>query len=216
MTFRDAGHGRHPVDHHAEFHAHVTTHDGSSLALDVPTAITPTLPPLFAIVSIHNSTLTGHLGWRKTLSILRRQFHWPRMRQDVRTYVLRCLECQFSKAHHRTRRVGRLVPLKYKYDMQILSIDFVGPISPISARGMRYILVVICNFSNLVWFIPTPDESSATAAEALLNIFLQYGFPERLLSDRGTFFLASKVSAGYAQNLSSDRVIILAHDSRVG
>ena len=39
----------------------------------------------------------------------------------------------------------------------------------------------------------TPDETSGTTAQILLNLFLAYGFPVRLLSDRGSNFLSALV-----------------------
>ena len=147
-----------------------------------------------AIRAIHDSPMTGHLGARKTIGILRRQFYWPRMRKDILDYVFSCETCQLSKQRTLNRRAGSLHPLPYDRLMKIISADYVGPIAPVSARGNRYILVVMDNFSNLIWLVPTPDETAKTTAEALLKIFLANGFPDSFLSDRGSNFLSSTVS----------------------
>ena len=36
----------------------------------------------------------GHLGYRKVLSIIRRNFVWPRLAADVKAYCESCTECQ--------------------------------------------------------------------------------------------------------------------------
>jgi len=147
-----------------------------------------------AIQSIHDSALTGHLGLRKTLSILRRQFYWPQLTRDVSDYVKTCPVCQMAKPRSPNRRVGALNPIQYDRVMQVVSADFIGPISPASSAGNRYVLCIVDNFSNLLWLLPTSDESAKTVAAGLLRIFLEYGFPDTLLSDRGAAFLGTVVS----------------------
>ena len=174
--------------------------DGSCLRyryVDSSGSYTPVvLPTIFqqrALAETHHSPVSGHLGLRKTLAILQRQFYWPRLKADARRFVLTCHVCQVSKRRGPNPRFGSLHPIEYEFPMHTVSIDVVGPISPVSAKGNRYIFVVVDNFTNHIWLFATPDETSGTTAQILLNLFLAYGFPVRLLSDRGSNFLSALV-----------------------
>ena len=77
---------------------------------------------------------------------------------------------------------------QHKWDE--VSIDHCGPF-PVTAEGYNYLLVVMDNFSKFLVVIPTVGVDAATTARALFyEVFMTYGFPERILSDRGQAFLA--------------------------
>ena len=77
----------------------------------------------------------------------------------------------------------------YKYPFYTLGIDFVGEL-PISPNNNKWLLTCVCPISNYLISIPLPDKTATTTANALFNhVFLKYGFPEILQSDRGGEFL---------------------------
>ena len=39
------------------------------------------------ISSHHDSPITGHLGYQKTQELIERQYYWPRLATDIRSYV---------------------------------------------------------------------------------------------------------------------------------
>lgn len=45
----------------------------------------------------HDTSMAGHGGYLKTLKCLSAHFFWPRMKSDVKQYVLNCLICQQAK-----------------------------------------------------------------------------------------------------------------------
>ena len=45
----------------------------------------------------HDTKWAGHLGEERTLALLARSFHWPKMKEDVQTYVKTCHVCQVDK-----------------------------------------------------------------------------------------------------------------------
>ena len=45
----------------------------------------------------HDAVLYGHLGARKTFSMIARNFWWPRMRAENFQYVRSCQLCQRAK-----------------------------------------------------------------------------------------------------------------------
>ena len=67
-------------------------------------------------------------------------------------------------------------------------IDLVGPIVPCSEEGHKYILTLIDYASSFPEAVPLKHVTSASVAEALMNIFSRVGIPKEILSDRGTQF----------------------------
>ena len=61
---------------------------------------------------------------------------------------------------------------------------------PTSPSGNKWILTAVCPFSNYLISVPVPDKTATTAAQVLFHhVFLKYGFPAVLQSDRGGEFL---------------------------
>ena len=66
-----------------------------------------------------------------------------------------------------------------------VAIDLVGPLSPASSAGHRYILTLIDFASGWAEAIALKDLDSIAVSEALLEIFSRVGIPREILSDRG-------------------------------
>lgn len=46
---------------------------------------------------LHNSPQGGHSGYYKTLHIAHREFYWPKMKGDIKTFIKECDICQQQK-----------------------------------------------------------------------------------------------------------------------
>ncbi len=74
--------------------------------------------------------------------------------------------------------------------MVALQIDWVVSL-PRSARGNKYFLTVVCDFTKWIECLPAPKDTTETTAYLLMNhIFSIFGMPLRVNSDRGTHFPA--------------------------
>ena len=58
----------------------------------------------------HDTKWVGHPGEERTLALLARSFHWPKMKEDVQAYVKTCHVCQVDKIE-RKKEAGLLQPL---------------------------------------------------------------------------------------------------------
>ncbi|GAU44890.1 hypothetical protein TSUD_400530 [Trifolium subterraneum] len=58
----------------------------------------------------HTSHICGHAGFHRTLDRIQAQFHWKRMREDIKEYVQQCTICQQAKTVNRNP-AGLLHPL---------------------------------------------------------------------------------------------------------
>lgn len=76
-------------------------------------------------------------------------------------------------------------PLTPQVSLTALGVDYVGEL-PKSPSGNIWILTVVCPFSNFLQAIPVPEKTATTTAHALLyEVFLIFGLPATLQSDRG-------------------------------
>ena len=71
-----------------------------------------------------------------------------------------------------------------------VAIDLVGPISPPSEEGHRYILTLVDFSTRYPEAVPLKNIDTKTVAEALVDIFSRLGVLEEILSDLGTQFVS--------------------------
>ncbi|XP_076033642.1 uncharacterized protein LOC143020782 [Oratosquilla oratoria] len=105
------------------------------LALVVPKECRP------IILSVgHENLLAGHFSQRKTAMKIADKFFWPGMAVDIRDFCRSCDICQRMSSKGRVTPVP-LHPLPIITEpFSRVAIDLVGPLSPPSAEGHRYIL----------------------------------------------------------------------------
>ena len=136
----------------------------------------------------HESPLAGHLSHRKTGKKISDQFYWPGMWSDVRIFCKSCDICQRMSIKGRNKPV----PLKQlpiiTEPFSRVAVDIVGPLSPPTSEGHRYLLTLIDFSTGFPEAVPLKDITSISVAEALLTIFSRVGIPQEILSDRGTQF----------------------------
>lgn len=136
----------------------------------------------------HESPLAGHFGHRKTDMRLRQHFFWPSVTSDVRTFCQSCDVCQRLSPKGRVKSVP-LEPMPIVTEpFSKVAIDLVGPLSPRSTAGNRYILTLIDFATGFPEAVPLKEIDSISVAEALLLIFSRVGIPREILSDRGSQF----------------------------
>jgi hypothetical protein len=89
-------------------------------ALWVQTSLTISI-----IGSEHNSKVASHMGQENTKELIRRNFWWPKMNEDIVGFVRSCPECQKNKSS-KHKPYGLLQPHDTPYvPWQSLSIDFI-------------------------------------------------------------------------------------------
>ena len=72
--------------------------------------------------------------------------------------------------------------------MMRIAVDTFGPIRQ-SKNDSTVLLVVMDFLTRFAWTVPLPNQQASTLARAMINVFLQVGFPTELLSDGGTNFI---------------------------
>lgn len=137
----------------------------------------------------HSSPFTIHPGSTKMYRDLKQNFWWNGMKQDVATFVAKCLTCQQVKIEHQ-RASGLLQPLEiptWKWDQ--ISTEFVTGF-PNTQKRHDAIWVVIDRLTKSAHFLPIcKDYSISRLAEILREEIVRlHGTPAAIISDRDPRF----------------------------
>ena len=138
----------------------------------------------------HGSIVGGHLGIKKTSDKIESAFYWPGIQGDVTRFCKSCDVCQKTV---NKGSVPKLPPQKMPLidkPFKRVPIDLVGPISPPSEEGHRYILTLVDFATRYPEAVPLKTIDTENVAEALVNIFSRLGVAEEILSDLGTQFVS--------------------------
>ena len=126
-----------------------------------------------------------HRGIAATHASLREACFWPGDKKAVEDFVNNCRICSIVRPKYFPKPNE---PLMTKSPMEILAMDYIGPLP--DSGGNRYILTVIDIFSKYAFAFPVKDMSAVTLIEKCKEVFSLVGFPNCVLTDRGTQFLS--------------------------
>lgn len=122
----------------------------------------------FILESAHDKG--GHWGRKGTQVKLRDYVYWPDPSEDVARYIGGCIQCA---RHGPALRSQPLHPIHVIYPLQLLGMDWIGPL-PITKSGIMYIFHVICYFSRYSFIFASPTANSKDVTWLLRILFVQY------------------------------------------
>ena len=165
---------------------HVYGKGGSQISqLVVPKQLRETVIKL-----AHDPPMGGHLGAKKTRERIWGTFYWPGLCSQVRRYCESCEQCQRVVPRGRVPRVPmQHLPLVDE-PFQRVAVDIVGPITPASDRGNRFILVTVDYATRYPDAVPLKGIEAERVAEALWEIWSRVCIPREVLTDQGSQFTA--------------------------
>jgi Integrase zinc binding domain/Integrase core domain len=136
----------------------------------------------------HDGLLSAHLGRKKTLNRVSSDFYWRGVSDQVKRYCMSCDKCQknVSKGQIVRAPLGKLPVIKTPFDTVCLAI--VGPITPVSEKGNRYILTLICVASRYSDAVALKNIDTVTVADALIEMYSRFEIPRRVHTDCGSQF----------------------------
>ena len=144
---------------------------------------------LLILYEVHKTPYSGHPGYQKTVTMLRKEYFWPNMKSEVAEYIARCLDCQQVKTEHQ-HPAGLLQPLPIpSWKWEIISLDFITGL-PRNQNQNDSIMVVVDKLSKAEHFIPvkTTYKAANTTNIFLKQIFRLHGVPKVIISDRDPKF----------------------------
>jgi cytochrome b len=129
----------------------------------------PKNPQNVILYTEHNSIVAGHFGQDKMIELIRYNFWWPKMDQEIIEYITSCLEYQKDKAScHKPYGLLLLLELLYALWTSI-AMDCITDL-PLS-EDCDQLWVIIDRFTKMAHFIPLKKDQKT--AEHLVRIFTQ-------------------------------------------
>jgi len=137
--------------------------------------------------SEHDTKVAGHMGQDKTIELIRRNFWWARMNEQIINFVRSCPECQRNKAS-RHQPYGLASPLELPYaPWQSIAMDFITDLLP--SEGRNQLWVVIDRFTKMAHFIPLREKTASDLAKIFAReVWRFHGLPADIVSDRDSRF----------------------------
>ena len=138
------------------------------------------------IREFHDSLLAGHMGVTRTVYRLLDRVYWPGLRGDVRTYIKSCTVCIARKSPCPRKIPMGHVEVGHRWDR--VAMDLLD-MSVTTARGNRYVLVIVDCFTRWTEAFPLPDKTAHSVADAFFNnVVCRFGMPIVIHSDQGREF----------------------------
>ena len=125
------------------------------------------------------------------MELIKRNYWWPGICNDVRKYVQGCQECQQNKVQH-MKKAAPLHPLPTsKTPWEEISIDVIGPLSRSEDKDAT--LVVVDRFSKMIRLMATTTSISSSEVARIYrdNIWKIHGIPKKIISNRGPQFTST-------------------------
>ena len=132
----------------------------------------------------------GHMAAEKTTSLIRREYFWLNMVDDVKKYCQSCVPCARNRPPPARPSARFTLSSQPQEPWQEIAMDIKGPFGKKPTnQGNRYVLVVMDLLTRAAEMIPIPDKSAKTVANAIVRaVFCRRGIPESFLTDRGCEF----------------------------
>ena len=141
----------------------------------------------------HALPVSGHLSAETTYARLKNLVYWPKMKEEVFSYVRGCLTCQESKVPPAPGKY-LMTPIVASMPLERVVMDVLGPLR-VTEDGNKYIIIFTDHFTKWTAAVAMPDQLARTVAEALVEkVILCVGPMHTLASDQGTNFLSQIVS----------------------
>jgi hypothetical protein len=102
---------------------------------------------------MRNAPYIGNPGYHKSITAIRSQYFWPRMKKEVANYITKCLACRKVKTEHK-HPTGLLQPfpiLEWKWE--VATIYFIKNL-PRVVKQHDSIMVVVEKLTKATHFIP--------------------------------------------------------------
>ena len=125
--------------------------------------VIPVLKRREFIREFHDSLFAGHMGVTRTVYRLLDRVYWPGLRGDVQTYIKSCTVCITRKSPCPRKIPMGHVEVGHRWDR--VAMDLLD-MSVTTARGNRYVLVIVDCFTRWTEAFPLPDKTAQSVADA--------------------------------------------------
>ena len=148
---------------------------------------------------------SGHNGFPRTYSAIRRLYYWKGIKEDVLQHCRNCYTCQLHKTDAVKFEAKHFKPsLK---PMDFIAMDLIGEFHLPSSQGNRYALTGVCMLTGFTWCIPIKLKKATDVARAYMqHVYSILGGSTKILTDNGTEF-KNEVFKEVLQKLGTEKLI---------
>ena len=148
---------------------------------------------------------SGHNGFPRTYSAIRRLYYWKGIKEDVRQHCTNCYTCQLHRIAAVKFEAKHFKPSMKPMDF--IAMDLIGEFHPPSSNGNRYALTGVCMLTGFTWCIPIKSKKASDVARAYMqHVYSVLGGSTKILTDNGTEF-KNKVFKEMLQSLGTEKLI---------
>ena len=135
---------------------------------------------------------SGHNGFRRTYNALKRQYYRPGMRKRILHHCKVCYQCSLQNQGMLETEFGHFnIP---SLPMEFICMDLMGPISPQTLKGNKYMLTVIDTLTGYTIAVTIPDKKAEMVCRAYQDhVYCTFGGSSRILTDNGTEFRSKEM-----------------------
>ena len=136
----------------------------------------------------------GHLGIERTASLLRDQFYWPTMIENIEHHIKSCSRCLRFKTQPEKAKLNPIIATR---PLELVHIDYLTIEPPANSKSDKDInvLIIIDHFTQYAQAHITSSQKAPVVAKTLWDhFFVHHGFPEKILSDQGCNFESLLIS----------------------
>jgi hypothetical protein len=170
----------------------------------------------FVIEMAHTEMPYGHLGIAATSWIIKRNFYWNSMVQDIKAYIKKCEECQYTKNLKITPGVMLPIQQKVTRPFQLIGIDIAGPL-PKTKKHNRFFLLMVDYYTGWVECEPIKDIESNTIINKIMKKWIyRFGVPEGIITDNGSSFMSQLAMKFYEKLNITKRTTSVYHPQSDG
>ena len=148
-------------------------------------------------ILVHCHDEQGHPGFMRTYSKIRENYFWITMKKDIVRHCKNCKGCVKRKSPQNRTRIP-LNPIESNAPLEIVGIDFVGPL-PLTEDGNRYIMTFQDHFTRWPAAFPLKKATEIEVVDCIRSFSRDFGYPDKILSDRGSAFLSDIVKRACKQ-----------------
>jgi hypothetical protein len=139
----------------------------------------------------HYSRVAGHFDVEKTVAMLQKHFYWSKLRQEVNKYIRSCTAYAIAKPT--TKKQGLYIPLPTPdRPWESISMDYMSGL-PSTKRGNDCVFVVVDRFSKMAILVACKKSITVEATAKLFfeRVWVHFGIPQTIVSDRDNRFLST-------------------------
>ena len=157
----------------------------------------------------------GHFAAGVTKGRAHGRVYWPTRTRDIDRWVASCDACQRVS---KIQRIGEIKPIIQFRPMDMIGMDFVGPINPpCEATGNTYILVVIDYFSRFLFAVGLSRADQRSTMSALLEkVIPVVGWPMTVYTDNGPHFTGQLIRKMWEDHGVTHFPAAVSHPQSVG